>query len=63
MGKLKAEGNYLIHESGRNKTLYITHETRNSGQVGDLTAVANSIILKEHATNKNNLHKLLPEPK
>ena len=34
------------------KLNYITHKTRNSGQVGDLTAVAKSNILKEHATNK-----------
>ena len=63
MGKLKVEGNFLIHESGRNTKLYITHKTRNSGRVGDLTAVAKSITLQEHATNKNNLHELLPEPK
>ena len=31
--------------------------------VGDLIAVAKSIILKEHATNTNNLHELLAEPK
>jgi len=46
MGKLKVEGNYLIHESGRKTKLYITHKTRNSGLVGDLTAVAKSISLK-----------------
>ena len=54
-----------ISNSGkREKTkLYITHKTRNSGHVGDLTAVAKSISLKEHATNKNNLHGFLSEPK
>jgi len=46
MGKLKLDGNYLLHESGRRSKLYITHKTRNSGQIGDLTAVAKSIILK-----------------
>ena len=39
--------------------MYITHKTRNSGHVGDLTAVSKSVILKEHALNKNNLHELL----
>ena len=43
--------------------LYIAHKTRHSGLIGDLTAVAKSIILKEHATNKNNLHDFLAEPK
>ena len=62
MGKLKVEGKYLIHESGRKTKFYITHKTRNSGLIGDLTAVAKSIILKEHATHKNNLHELLAEP-
>ena len=52
MGKLKVGGNYLLHESGRRNTLYITHKTRNPGQIGDLTAVAKSIILREHALNK-----------
>ena len=48
----------------RKKTnLYVTHKTRNSGHVGDLTAVAKSIISNEHATNKNNLRELLAEPK
>ena len=56
MDKLKVEGNYLIHESGRRTKLYITHKTRNSGQVGDLTAVVTSICLKEHATNKNTIY-------
>ena len=63
MGELKIEGNYLIHESGRKTKLYITHKTRNSGHAGDLTAVAKSIIREEHATNKNNLHEVLAEPK
>ena len=63
MGKLKVEGNYIIHESGRSTKLHITHKTRNSRQLGDLTAVAKRIILKEHATHKNNLHKFLAEPK
>ena len=59
MAKLKVDGNYLVHESGRRGKLYITHKTRNSGQIGDLTAPAKRIILKEHALNKNNLHELL----
>ena len=63
MGKLKVEGNYLIHESGRKTQLYITHKTRNPGRVWDLTTVAKSSILKEHATTKNNLHELLSKPK
>ena len=46
MGKLKVEGNYLIHESGRKTKLYITHKTRNPGLFGDLTAVAKSISLE-----------------
>ena len=62
MGKLKVDGNYLVHESGRRSKLYITRKTRNSGQIGDLTAVAKSVTLKEHALN-NNLHELLEEPK
>ena len=63
MGKLKVYGNYLVHESGRRSKLYIAHKTRNSGQIWDLTAVAKSIILKERALNKNNLHEVLAEPK
>ena len=63
MGEMKVEGNYLMHESGRKTQLYITHKTRTSGLIGDLTAVAKSNILKEHDTNKNNLHELLVEPK
>ena len=41
----------------------IWHITRTFGQIGDLTAVSKSISLKEHALNKNNLHKLLAELK
>ena len=63
MGKLKVHGDYLVHENGRRTKLYITHKTRNSGHIGDLKAVSQSIILKEHALNKNNLHELLAEPK
>ena len=62
MGKLKVDGNYLVHESGRRSKRYITHKPRNSGQIGDLTAVAKRVILKEHALNKSNLHELLAEP-
>ena len=61
MGKLKVEGDYLIQENGRKIKLYITHKTRNSGQIGDLAAVSKSVILKEHALNKNNLHELVTE--
>jgi hypothetical protein len=53
MGKLKVDGDYLIHENGRRTKLYITHETRNSGHTWDLTAVSKNIILKEQALNKN----------
>ena len=63
MGELKVDGDYLVHESGRRGKYYITHKTRNSGQSGDLTAVAKSIISKDHALNKNNLHEFLAEPK
>ena len=63
MGKLKVDGNYLVHESGRRSKSYITHKTRNSGHIGDLTAVAKSVILQEHALSKNNSHELLAEPK
>jgi len=61
--KLKVDGHYLVHESGRRSKSYITHKTINSGQIGDLTPLAKSIILKEHALNKDNLHELLAEPK
>ena len=62
MGKLKVDGNYLVHESGRRNKFYLTHKARNSCQIRDLTAVAKSIICKGHALNKNNLHELLTEP-
>jgi len=62
MGELRVDGNYLVHETGRRSKIYITRKTRNSGQIGDLTAVAKSVTLKEHALNKN-LHELLEEPK
>ena len=62
IGKLKVDGNYLLHENGRRSKLYITHKTRNSGHIGDLTAVAKSIILKEHALSKNNVHEYFAEP-
>jgi hypothetical protein len=62
MGNLNVDGDYLIHENGRRTKLYITHETRHYGHIADLTAVSKSIILKEHALNKNNLHELLAEP-
>ena len=64
MGKLKVDGELSNSwKRWKNNKLYITHKTRNSGLIGDLTAIAKRIILKEHATNKTNLHELLPEPK
>ena len=63
MGKLEVDGDYLVHENGRRTNLYITHKTRNSGHIGDLTAVSKGMILKEHALNKNSLQELLAEPK
>ena len=51
MGALKVEGNYLSPERRRKIKLYITHTTRNSGQVGDLTAVAKRIF-------KNNMQQI-----
>ena len=53
----------MVQDNGRNTKLYITRKTRHYGQIRDLTAVSKSIILKEHALNKNNLHELLAEPK
>jgi len=44
MGKLKVDGECLLHESGSRSKLNLTHKTRNSGHIGNLTAVAKSII-------------------
>ena len=44
MGKLKVDGNYLVHESGRRSKLYVTHKTINSGQIEDATAVVKQKI-------------------
>ena len=63
IGKLKVDGDYLVHENERRTKLYRIHKSRHSGQIGDLTAVSKSIILQEHALNKNKLHDLLAEPK
>ena len=52
MGKLKVDGNYLVHESGRRSKRYITHKTRNSGQIGDLVAVSKSSTLRTYINQK-----------
>ena len=46
MGNLKVDGDYLVHDNGRKTKLYITHKTRNSGQIDDLTAISKGIIQK-----------------